>query len=325
VRFTFFRLFSRIGACFFSLFVLVVSGISVAFGEPADVLRAESYELDVLSGRADGPPQVIGLWATGKYQDTPYRVQIPARFMEVGRLSVVYKWSAGSPWAGTSEKVELHWRKQGGTWQSVVLGEGFRDPVSGHLLLFASHLDIGDNYVGILELKFVLRLQNGEIIQDGGAQAPIQLRVVPRPSNNRLFFRSDWRNSLTGSLSPGEVFEIYYDCHRLVHQMNLRRDEPTPWSIVAHVRFDEQPVEEYPLVVSLGGGSSQVLSFIPTVAIPESARQMSVWFLAFYNSRSYFDSNFGLNFNFDLLTHYAIPFIELARQAPTWSPVCGNS
>ncbi|NBX17912.1 MAG: hypothetical protein EBR09_11155 [Proteobacteria bacterium] len=289
---------------------------TVAHADPAAELRAESYELDVKSGKGDEPPAVTALWATGKHQGLPFRVQVPERFIEVGKLTVNYRWASGTSWAGLSEKAELHWRKRGESWQVITLGHGFRDPSSGQLLLFPAHLAIGEQHLGTLEFKFIHRLQNGDIRQDGGDRGPLSLLVVPRPAGNRISFGADWKTYQTGTLYSGEVLEIFYDCRRLLQQMNLRRDEPTPWSIVAHVRFDDRPVEEYPLVASVGGSSTQVLTFVPAVAVPESARQMSVWFLAFHNSRSYFDSNFGLNFNFDLLSYYAIPDLRLGRDAP---------
>lgn len=296
---------SRIFVYLFLFLSVFKSIISNACSEPTGGLRAEAYELDVLSGRNNENPRISGLWATGQYLSTPFRVQLPPRFIQVGKLKVFYRWSAGTQWAGISERVELRWRTLGRPWQSVFLGQGFRDPTSGQLLLFPAHLNLDETHVGTLELKFFLWLQNGEVVEDGAYQPPMSFRVFKKSIQNSLVFRSDWKTAQTGRLTVGNTFEIFYDCERLVRQINLGGDEPSPWSIVAHVQFDDEPVEEYPLVVFLGGNGARVLSYVPTVAIPEQARRMSVWFLAFHDSRSYFDSNFGLNFNFDLLSSYA--------------------
>jgi len=282
------------------------SVISTACSEPAGGLRTEAYELDVLSGRINENPRIAGLWATGQYQNVPYRVKLPPRFIEVGKLKLLYKWSTGTHLAGISERVELRWRTVGQPWQSVFLGQGFRDPTSGQLLLFPAQLNLDETHVGTIEFKFFLWLQNGEVVEDGAQQPPMSFRVFKKPTKNSLAFRSDWKTAQIGRLAGGSTFEILYDCERLVRQMNLGGDEPSPWSIVAHVQFDDHPAEEYPLVVFLGGSGARVLSYVPTVAIPEQAERMSVWFLAFHDSRSYFDSNFGLNFNFDLHSGYAI-------------------
>lgn len=278
----------------------VTPSASFAQNDSPVIVRADSYELDVQSGRGYQPAEVTALWASGTHRNLPFRVRVPHRSFAGRKLSVHYKWSVGTAWAGLSERVEVHWKMTGSAWQSELLGDGFRDPVSGQLLLFPAELSLPDGYSGVVELKFVLYLQNGDVVEDRGEPEKILLYADTKPNNNLLSFRNDWKISLGGKLIAGESFELSYAPERLIRQMNLQNDDPFPWCVVAHVRFDDKPAEEYPLVAVVGGASTSVVSFVPTVVIPNDARTMSVWFLAFYNSQNYFDSNFGTNFNFQI-------------------------
>ncbi|MFZ9518993.1 MAG: DUF6209 family protein [Silvanigrellaceae bacterium] len=267
----------------------------------AEFLRPESYILEFHSGRGNERPKLSGNWAIGKHQDGSFKVIVPSRFVAAKKMLVNYRWSVGSQWAGLSERVELHWRKEGQAWNVSTLGEGFRDPQSGQLLLFPAQISLGDEQPGQLEFKFMLVLQNGSVIQDGGDNTVFSVFVMPAPVSGRIDFRADWSHSISGRLAEGRSFELRYSVERLVSQINLHGGEPCPWSMIAHVQFDDGPVEEYPVVVVFYGQPNRVLAFAPTIVVPENARRMSMWFLAFYDSRSYFDSNFGRNFNFDIL------------------------
>lgn len=290
--------FLRLLICLFTM-SFSISRTDVAFAfDQAGAVSAELYELDVQSGRMNEDPKIIGLWGMGHYLNTPFRVQVPARFFGTRKLTVHYQWSTGSLWAGQSERVELLWRQSGGTWQTELLGQGFRDPVSGQLLLFPAHIEISGDQSGTLELKFLLVLANGETIQDGGNQGLKLSYSIPSSQKNILAFRTDWKTSQTGRLVAGKTFELQYDVQRLIRQMNLQVDDPSPWSVVARVQFDERSIEEYPLLAIVSDSASQVVSYLPTIAIPPDSRRMSLWFIAFYNSQSYFDSNYGVNFNF---------------------------
>ncbi|MEY3901393.1 MAG: hypothetical protein RL189_699 [Pseudomonadota bacterium] len=273
---------------------------SLAQNDPLAVVRADAYELDVQSGRGNLPAKVTALWASGVHRSQPFRVRVPQRSFAGRKLLVHYQWSTGTAWAGLSERVEVHWKLKGAAWQRELLGEGFRDPVSGQLLLFPAELRLPDGYSGALELKFVLYLQNGDVVEERGDSNQLTLFADAKSSGNLLSFKSDWKISLSGKLGAGESFELSYDPERLIRQMNLQSNDPAPWCVVAHVRFDDGPAEEYPLVAVVSGQTPGVVSFVPTVVIPAQARTMSIWFLAFYNSQSYFDSNFGMNFNFEI-------------------------
>lgn len=274
---------------------------SFARADAIQPLRADNYELDIQGGRVNESPKIAALWATGSYLNAPFRVKVPHQFFAAKKLLVHYQWASGTLWAGQSERVEMYWRKAGQqAWRVTALGQGFREPSSGQLLLFPFQIDLSEADVGRIEMKFLIQLQSGETIWDGGERALLSFYVAPRSLQNVLSFSADWSNCLTGRLVPGRAFDLQYDAERLVRQMSLQTNEPSPWSLVAHVRFDDGPSEEYPLVVLVSGLSTQVVSFVPTVVIPENAKRMSIWFLAFHNSRSYFDSNFGMNFNFDI-------------------------
>lgn len=266
-------------------------------------VRAENYELDIQSGRGSESPKIIALWAVGKYLNHPFKVNVPSRFFISRRLKVHYQWAAGTALAGQSERVELHWRRAGGVWQKVILGQGFRDPLSGQLLLFPADIQLEEGYTGQVEIKFMLQLTNGDWLQDGGIQSQFSLFAAPESSANKLSFAEDWKTFLTGRLRSGQTFELHYDKERLFRQMNLRNDEPAPWILVAHIQFDDKPPEEYPLLAVVSGLSTHVVPYVPTIVIPEQAKHMAIWFLAFYNSQSYFDSNFGMNFNFEIPTN----------------------
>lgn len=285
---------------FFVFLTSVFAAPNIARAETLPVLQADSYRLDVQGGRAQDGPKIVGLWATGMFSDAPFKVQMPQNLFTGRKLTVNYQWAGGTPWAGQTERVELYWRKNGGEWQSATLGQGFRDPQSGHLLLFPAEIDLASNAAGTLELRFVYQLSNGEFIQDGGSDAVLSFYVAPQTSH-RLSFQADWKNNLAGGLFAGQSFQLQYDPGRLTGQLNLQDDERVPWSLVAHVRFDDRPPEEYPLVAIVSGYSVRALAFAPRVVIPRNARRMSIWFIAFHNSQSYFDSNYGLNYNFDIL------------------------
>ncbi|NBW80730.1 hypothetical protein EBR21_03155 [bacterium] len=267
----------------------------------SEFLRPESYTLDFYSGRGNEKPKLSANWASGIHQGENFKVPVPPRFVAAKKLIVNYRWSVGSQWAGLSEGVELHWRKPGQPWRVAKMGQGFRDPQSGQLLLFPAQIELEDGRAGNIEFKFMLALQNGEVIQDGGEQTFFSVYVLPNSISGRINFFSDWSSSVVGRLVNGRSFELLYEVERLVRQIDLHGDEPCPWSVIAHVQFDDLPVEEYPVVVVVPGHSNRVLPFAPTIAVPENARRMSIWFLAFHDARSYFDSNYGMNFNFDIL------------------------
>lgn len=298
---------SQVLAAFVLNSVLLIGSIAhfESFAQPngsPGIVRAENYVLDIQSGRIHDQPRIRGLWATGHFVGLPFKVTLPCRFVSAPRLTVHYDWSSGSLWAGLSEKVELQWRRDGQAWRSETLGEGFRDPSSGHLLLFPVSLDISSQESGTLELKFILHLQNGETIQDGGERGTLSLFAAPQRTVGEISFNADWSHSVRGVLKGGQSFELIYDPGRLTRQMNLQGDEPSPWSVVARIQFDDRPTEEYPVVVLVSGSAARVVSFVPTVFIPPNVRRMAVWFSAFHDSQSYFDSNYGTNFNFDIIS-----------------------
>lgn len=282
------------------LLVLLQPNFSHAQTDPLAIVRADAHELDVQSGRGNHPARVTALWASGMHRSQPFRVRVPQNSFAASKLLVHYQWSTGTAWAGLSERVEVHWKLRGGGWQRELLGEGFRDPVSGQLLLFPAELRFPDGYSGALELKFVLYLQNGDVVEDRVDSNQLNMYVHAKSTGGLLSFKNDWKTSLSGKLVAGDSFELSYDPQRIIRQMNLQSNDPAPWCVVAHVRFDDGPVEEYPLVAVVSGPSTGVVSFVPTVVIPAEAQTMSIWFLAFYNSQSYFDSNFGMNFNFEI-------------------------
>jgi hypothetical protein len=300
---------ARLAVFFFVAWVAVIglsSQTSQAKTHLSEFLRPESYTLEFYSGRANEKPKLSGNWASGTYQGGDFKVLVPPRFVTAKMLIVNYRWSVGSQWAGSSDRVELYWRKPGQAWKIATLGEGFRDPQSGHLLLFPVRLSLNDQQPGNIEFKFMLTLQNGEVIQDGGPQTVFSVDVLTNSVSGRINFFSDWSSSVVGRLVNGRSFELLYEVERLYSQIDLHGDEPCPWSVIAHVQFDDLPVEEYPVVVVVSGHSNRVVSFAPTIAVPANARRMSIWFLAFHDARSYFDSNYGMNFNFDILTERGI-------------------
>jgi len=265
---------------------------------PLQYVRAESYFVDVQSSRSADKPRVVTVWARANYEGHEYRAQMPREVIGAADFDLQFRWSQGTFLAGQSERVEMQWRTLNGTWQSQLLGHGFRDPENGYLLLSPVHLQCAQQASSDLLLRFFITTPEGQVIQDGGNDSLTTFHVNGGRAQGVLNFEPDWKVTQEGQLIAGESFDLKYSIERIVQQIDFQSNDESLWNISAQVKFDDGPVQSYPLVAVNRENPMQVVGFIPKVYIPPSAKQVSMWFLAFHQAASFFDSNFGNNYHF---------------------------
>lgn len=266
-----------------------------------DVVRPDYYSIVVESTRSADKPRIVNTWAHVTHNGELYRALIPSQMVRSGVTQLDLRWSPGSSLAGGAEKVELQWRwRNEPQWQTQLLGEGFRDPDSGHLILSTADLHWGTERSGRVELRFLIHDGSGQILQDGGPGSVLNVQVDSRAVVPSLVFSENWSVTQRGEIRAGESFEIFYDFQRLISQIQSSAAMDAPWCVFAKLQFDDGPVLNYPLLASHRDHPEKVVGIIPTVQVPDSARRLAIWFFAFHNSTSYFDSNFGQNYYFTI-------------------------
>ncbi len=283
--------------CVIAQFLFVFSGQARSLDVVS--VRPDYYSIEVQSTRSADKPRVVSTWAHATFAGESYRALMPTEMVRGPMTRLDFHWSPGSALAGGSEKVELEWRWLDSTqWQTRLLGEGFRDPASGHLILSPTNLNWGEERSGKIQMRFMIRDGSGRTAQDGGHNSTLNLQVVRRDALAALRFSEEWRTLQQGELLAGESFEIDYSLARIAQQMSADLSEDSPWCLYAKVQFDDGPVQNYPLLAAHREYPEKVIGIVPTVQIPTNARRMTLWFFAFHNSSSYFDSNFGQNYQF---------------------------
>lgn len=281
-----------------TLLLLCAKGNSANARSLASV-RPDSYRVEVFSSRSDNRPRVVNVWAQANVDGEPYRALMPPDFIQGKEVEFDFRWSAGAPDAGQSQKVEMQWKwKAGDVWKSTLLGEGFRDPQSGQLIVVPAILRWGEPNSGFISMRFLIHSENGQIRQDGGPGAELQFQLGNREPTALLHFSDQWSTGVQGELIAGETFEIEYSPSRMEQQFGGPSDGLTPWCLQAKIQFDDGPVQSVSLLANHQSHAEKVVPFIPTLSIPRSARRMTLWFVSFHNAVSYFDSNFGANYHF---------------------------
>lgn len=262
-------------------------------------VRPDYYSIEVQSTRSADKPRVVSTWAHATFAGESYRALMPTEMVRGPMTRLDFHWSPGSALAGGSEKVALEWRWLDSTqWQTRLLGEGFRDPVSGHLILSPANLNWGEERSGKIKMRFMIRDEFGRTTQDGGHNSTLNLQVVRRDALAALRFSEEWRTLQQGELLAGDSFELHYSFARITQQFSSDLGEDSPWCLDAKVQFDDGPVQNYPLLAAHREYPEKVIGIVPTVQIPTNASRMNLWFFAFHERSSYFDSNFGQNYQF---------------------------
>lgn len=278
------------------LFLMAASSATAHAREP---VRPNSYRVEIYSSHSDNKPRMVNVWAIAKVGDETYRALMPADFIRGKEVQFDFRWSAGSHHAGTSEKVEMQWRRHSSDlWQSSILGEGFRDPVTGQLIVLPAQMQWATQNSGPLSLRFLLHAENGQTLQDGGPGSELQFQLSNRAPTGLIQFSDQWSTGVRGELIAGETFEIEYSLARMEQQFSSPGDGQTPWCLLAKIQFDDGPIQTVSLLATNPLRADLVVPFIPTLSIPRMARRMTLWFVSFHNSVNYFDSNFGANYHF---------------------------
>jgi len=262
-------------------------------------VRPDYYSIEVQSTRSADKPRIVSTWAHATFAGESYRALMPTEMVRGPMTRLDFHWSPGSALAGGSEKVALEWRWLDSTqWQTRLLGEGFRDPVSGNLILSPANLNWGEGRSGKIQMRFMIRDEFGRTAQDGGPNSTLNMQIVRRDALAALRFSEEWRTLQQGELLAGDSFELHYSFARIAQQFRSDLIEDSPWCLYAKVQFDDGPVQNYPLLAAHREYPEKVIGIVPTVQIPTNARRMTLWFFAFRDSSSYFDSNFGQNYQF---------------------------
>jgi hypothetical protein len=287
------------------MFANVLCGKSSAAAQRAhrEAVRPDHYSIEIQSTRSDDKPRMVNTWAHVIFEDEHYRALMPANIVRGPGVVVDFRWAPGSNVAGEAERVELEWKEQrASAWQSRLLGEGFRDPGNGHLILSPAQLNFGSIADEFFDLRFLVRDSSGRVNQDGGTGSNLRVQVAAQQPTALVRFSEGWNISQSGYLIAGKSFEIEYALERIEQQLvQGTGSDSAPWCLLAKVQFDDGPVHSYPLLAAHLEHPEKVIGLLPTVQIPEQARRMTIWFFAFHNTQSYFDSNFGQNYNFVIL------------------------
>ncbi len=266
-------------------------------------LRPDHYTIEIQSTRSDDKPRLVSTWAHVFYEGEHYRALVPANMVRGPDVRVDFRWAPGSTVAGQVEKVEMEWKHQRDVaWQSRLLGEGFREPGNGHLLLSPAKINFSASDFGEFDFRFLMRESSGQMLQDGGPGSTLKVQVAPNQPSAVIRFTESWNVSQQGQLISGNSFELNYALERIEQQLApVLASTTSPWCLFAKVQFDDGPVVSYPLLASHFDHPEQVIGLLPTIQIPSQARRMTIWFFAFHNTQTYFDSNFGRNYHFVIL------------------------
>ena len=109
----------------------------------------------------------------------------------------------------------------------------------------------------------------------------------------KIVFSKDWKETLHGTLEPGDEVRIEYDASRLPNRDT--RYGKRAWNIFAEVQYSEEG--RVHSVLLEGPDENDIMR--TTLMIPENATTFIIWFKhhGYYNGYSY-DSNFGENYIF---------------------------
>ncbi len=263
-------------------------------------VRPDSYSVEVQSALSSDRARVVQVWAHVNSQGEKYRALMPGNTVRGPKADIQFKWSAGSVWAGSSERLELEWRwSDSQVWSKSLISEGFRSPGTGHLLSPALTLNWGQRSFGQVHLRFQILGTDGQLRLDAPDSPVLILNVAPEQPVARLEFTEQWQILQLGRLVAGQSFEIDYAISRIAAQIReLPNEDASLLRLFAHVQFDEDTALKYPLSAVHCEQPVKSINIMPTVEIPPRARLMRLWFSASYKNREYFDSNFGDNYWF---------------------------
>jgi hypothetical protein len=289
--------------CFLVMWLFCWADSAVARLVNIQPLRPDHYTIEIQSTRSDDKPRLVSTWAHVFYEGEHYRALVPANIVRGSDVRVDFRWAPGSTFAGQVEKVEMEWKHQRDVaWRSRLLGEGFREPGSGHLILSPAKINFSSDDVGEFDFRFLMRDPSGRMLQDGGTGSTLKVQVAPHQPSAIIRFTESWNISQQGQLIAGKSFELNYALERIEQQLApVSANATSPWCLFAKVQFDDGPVVSYPLLAAHFEHPEQVVGLLPTIQIPVQARRMTIWFFAFHNTQTYFDSNFGQNYHFVIL------------------------
>lgn len=284
----------------FVIFVSCLLSTSLHASSFAEHVRPDGYTVEVQSSLPNDGPRVVRIWAHVTSQGEKYRALMPGNTVRGPKADIKFNWSSGSLWAGASERVELEWRwSDSNIWTKKLIAEGFRSPVSGHLLSPALALTWGLRSFAQVYLRFLIQGTDGQYRLDSPESPVITLNVAPDRPVSRLQFTEDWQIYQLGRLVAGQTFELDYALSRISAQIQeLKVEEVGFIRLFAHVQFDDDAVLKYPLNAVHCEQPVKSVTIMPTVQIPQGARLMRLWFSASYKNREYFDSNFGEDYRF---------------------------
>ena len=241
--------------------------------------------------------------------------------IEAGKqFAIRYKrTSALPPERGNLERVELFFRVDNGPVQSRIVGDGFRDPLSGELVLSPVVLDVPPQARDVFAYWFQLTTFDGRIIWDKSEAVPYTVEIVPA-SNTILKFDQNWNETANAPLVSGESFRIAFDVNRIKPRLSyLYRNDVPVWSVAAMVSFDNDPAREVPLTAvshDNHGVASDLSVLMPAVKIPVGAKSVSLWFVGRDYVSKVYDSNYNRNYTFPIEPAIAPAFTPVIAPAP---------
>ena len=225
--------------------------------------------------------------------------------IEAGKqFAIRYKrTSLTPPESGNLEKVELFYKIDGGAVQSRLVGDGFRNPSTGELILSPAIIDVPRDARNVFEFWFQLTTSDGKIVWDKSKADPYFVSIIPE-SNFILKFDANWNTAANETLQAGQSFRIAYDVSRLKSRLTyLYRNDVPVWNVAALVSFDNAaPIEVSLTAVShdAHGVASDVSMLMPAVKIPQNAKSVSLWFVGRDYVSKVYDSNYGKNYTFTI-------------------------
>lgn len=137
----------------------------------------------------------------------------------------------------------------------------------------------------------------------------------------QLVFKGDFRQDLTGELKSGTEVTILFDSERLPFERSLDEKGKSAWTISAFYQF--APGEEIYRVNLLPEKTRKKtkIESEPTflkgvLSVPSGSEEAIIWFLnTGTTGGEYYDSDFGKNYRFPVLTPVPEPEIATAKPA----------
>lgn len=168
-------------------------------------------------------------------------------------------------------------------------------------------MDVPDDAKGDVEVWFQATGESGNKYWDSQSGDNWRFKVTPKPTAT-LRFDEQWNEAQDAPLKAGEAFQIAYDADRL-HQFTgdgWYRMGPT-FSAQALVSFNGRPPKSYTVArytADYGPNGSpdgfELTAHKPTVAVPDDAESVKIWFRGYTVGRPQYDSNMGGNYSFDV-------------------------